>query len=91
MNQFKKYSFPLPPLPIQEEIVRILDTFTELQARKNQYEYYRDKLLTFNNKRERVIWTSLGEIGNVVMCKRIMKAETMPEGDILFYKIGTFG
>ena len=42
---------PLPPLPIQREIVRILDNFTELTAeltaRKKQYEYYRDKLLTF--------------------------------------------
>lgn len=45
---------PIPPLHIQEEIVRILDTFTELttelttelNARKKQYEYYRDKLLT---------------------------------------------
>ena len=42
---------PLPPLLIQREIVRILDNFTELTAeltaRKKQYEYYRDKLLTF--------------------------------------------
>lgn len=43
---------PLPPLPVQEEIVRILDNFTsytaELQARQEQYEYYRNKLLTFS-------------------------------------------
>ncbi|HNV35996.1 MAG: putative type-1 restriction enzyme specificity protein [Spirochaetes bacterium ADurb.Bin110] len=42
---------PLPPLSVQREIVRILDNFTqltaELTARKKQYEYYRDKLLTF--------------------------------------------
>ena len=50
---------PLPPLPVQREIVRILDSFTELTAelnkkleeelaaRRKQYEYYRDKLLTF--------------------------------------------
>lgn len=42
---------PLPPLPVQEEIVRILDKFAELTAeltaRKKQYEYYRDYLLTF--------------------------------------------
>lgn len=46
---------PVPPLPIQEEIVKILDTFTdleanleaELEARKKQYEYYRDELLSF--------------------------------------------
>ena len=42
---------PIPPLPVQEEIVRILDHFTELtaelQARQEQYEYYRNELLTF--------------------------------------------
>lgn len=47
---------PIPPLEVQEEIVRILDSFSdyaaelqaELQARKEQYEYYRNLLLTFN-------------------------------------------
>ena len=42
---------PVPPIEVQREIVCILDTFTELTAeltaRKKQYEYYRDKLLTF--------------------------------------------
>lgn len=48
--------FPILPLEVQEEIVRILDRFdvyaaelqAELQARKEQYEYYRNLLLTFN-------------------------------------------
>ena len=48
---------PLPPLPVQEEIVRVLDAFTELQAelqaelqkRKQQYNYYLDNLLNFKN------------------------------------------
>jgi len=52
----KKLSIPLPPLSVQQEIVRILDKFTQLEAeleaeldcRKRQYEYYRNKLLTFN-------------------------------------------
>ena len=47
---------PVPPLEVQEEIVRILDDFTnlaaELQARQEQYEYYRNKLLSFNNINE---------------------------------------
>ena len=33
----------------------------------------------------------LGTVGKVSMCKRIMKAETSSEGDVPFYKIGTFG
>lgn len=49
-------SIPIPPLEVQEEIVKILDRFAdyaaelqaELQARKEQYEYYRNLLLTFN-------------------------------------------
>lgn len=49
----KAIRVPVPPLPVQREIVRILDNFTEftaeltteLTARKKQYEYYREKLL----------------------------------------------
>lgn len=48
---YSEFEIPVPPLPVQSEIVRILDNFTELTAeltaRKKQYEYYRDKLLTF--------------------------------------------
>lgn len=54
---------PVPPLPVQAEIVRILDNFTELTAeltaRKKQYEYYRNKLLNFNDM---VKYKTLGEI-----------------------------
>lgn len=72
--QLLRYRVPLPPLPIQQEIVRILDTFTnltaeltaELTARRKQYEYYRDELLTFDRDRNEVVWYPLGEICNVV-------------------------
>ena len=55
----KAISIPVPPLSVQREIVKILDNFTELTAelrveltaelaaRKKQYEYYRDQMLTF--------------------------------------------
>ena len=43
---------PLPPIEIQEEIVKILDTFTELEARKKQYAYYRNLLLSFDRAGE---------------------------------------
>ena len=42
----EEFLIPMPPLPVQNEIVRILDNFTELTARKAQYAYYQDKLLT---------------------------------------------
>lgn len=52
-GDFRAIRIPLPPLPVQQEIVRILDNFTELTAeltaelaaRRKQYEYYRDELL----------------------------------------------
>lgn len=49
-----KIKIPVPPLKIQEEIVRILDRFTlleaELEARRKQYAFYRDSLLNFENR-----------------------------------------
>lgn len=65
------YKIPVPPLPVQEEIVRILDTFTELQAelqaelqkRKQQYNYYLDNLLSFNSERQaEVRWMKLKDV-----------------------------
>ena len=55
-NAILAYKIPLPPLEIQSRIVEVLDKMTtltaeleaELEARKQQYEYYRSKLLTFN-------------------------------------------
>jgi len=69
---------------------------TELTARKKQYEYYRNLMLDFGAHGEKTgdcEWRTikLGDIGRISMCKRIMKSETTPDGDIPFYKIGTFG
>ncbi|WP_318574130.1 restriction endonuclease subunit S [Providencia stuartii] len=88
---------PEKSLAIQSEIVRILDKFTaltaeltaELNMRKKQYNYYRDQLLSFEEGE--VEWKTLGWVGEVRMCKRIMKNETSDIGDIPFFKIGTFG
>jgi type I restriction enzyme S subunit len=63
ISNYANLPIPIPPLSVQKEIVRILDTFTELTAeltmRKKQYTYYRDKLLTFEDGQ--VEWKSLGE------------------------------
>ena len=73
---------PIPPLPIQQEIVNILDTFSrleaeleaELEARKKQYEYYRDELLTFGEDAclpdRQVEWKTLGEVALNLDSKR---------------------
>ena len=69
ISKYSKLKIPIPPLKIQQEIVAILDNFTqltaeleaELEARKKQYEYYRNELLTFE-ERERLEWLLLSEV-----------------------------
>ncbi|ATG40171.1 restriction endonuclease subunit S [Phaeobacter piscinae] len=99
-----RYPVPIPcpedpekSLAIQAEIVRILDSFTELtaeltaelKARKQQYNHYRDELLSHPSGN--MAWKPLGWVGEVRMCKRVMKNQTSADGDIPFFKIGTFG
>ena len=78
----KKLSIPLPPLSVQQEIVRILDKFTQLEAeleaeldcRKRQYEYYRNKLLTINEITggggTEIVWKTLDSISENLDSKR---------------------
>ena len=76
--RINKILIPVPPLPVQEEIVKILDRFAEyaaelqaeLQARKQQYEYYRNALLSFDSegvttwggRSYEVLWKSMEEV-----------------------------
>lgn len=81
----EQFPIPLPPLPIQQEIVRILDTFTnltaeltaELTARRKQYEYYRDELLTFGEDIER---RTIGDV-----CLKIASGGTPATGKMEYY------
>ena len=79
-------SIPIPPLAIQEEIVNILDTFTtleaeleaELEARKKQYTFYRDSLLSFEGKD--VEWKTLGQVGEFVRGNGLQKKDFTESG-----------
>ena len=139
----KKEKVSIPPLDVQNRIVNVLDNFekicsdlniglpAEIEARQKQYEYYRDKLLTFAETGNTIlsraeqsraeqsraeqsraeqsraeqsralikllqyvfgyVRISLGDIGSICMCKRILKSQTNTVGGVPFYKIGTFG
>ena len=73
MKNLRKQLIPLPPLRVQERIVEILDKFTaleaeleaELEARKKQYEYYRNKLMRFGVTDPNVQWRRLGEVAEL--------------------------
>lgn len=82
---------PVPPIEVQREIVRILDTFSaleagleaeleaELEARRRQYEYYRDSLLSFGEAG--VQWLPLGDVAEYVNGKAHERLVTV-EGDV---------
>ncbi len=71
ISSIENFLIPLPPLPVQQEIVRILDKFTELEKelekelvlRRKQYEYYRDKLISEAKGAE---WKTLGEVATSI-------------------------
>ncbi len=87
----KEYQIPIPPLEIQQKIVEILDAFTELQAelqaelhaRRKQYEYYRNKLLSFEELQRRTDMlnggglklVTLGEVCEVKRGVRVTKKD----------------
>ncbi|NQU32624.1 MAG: restriction endonuclease subunit S [Bacteroidetes bacterium] len=85
----------------QKQIVAILDKAFEAIAKakanierniENAKELFQSKLNEiFSQKGEGWEEKSLGELGKVSMCKRILKKQTTTSGDIPFYKIGTFG
>ena len=85
---------PLPPLSVQEEIVRILDKFTTLEAeleaeldcRKRQYEYYRNQLLSFDmlnrggQRLNNVSVMALGELGTFTRGSGLQKKDFTSSG-----------
>ena len=97
----RDYEFPLPPLPEQQRIVFILDeAFAAIdkakanaeQNLKNAKELFESYLQgVFEKKGDGWEEKTIGDLGKPSMCKRILKEQTTTEGDIPFYKIGTFG
>ena len=95
ISKLNKHLIPVPPLSVQQEIVRILDKFTQLEAeleaeldcRKRQYEYYRDMLLTFNEVGggktlifNDLQWKTLGEVGTFVRGNGLQKKDLIASG-----------
>lgn len=99
----EKLKIPLPPLEVQREIVRILDAYSErvaeltdrlaaeLDARKKQYEYYRDDLLTFTENHpfaelcpDEVEYKKLSEITVISRGVRVVKKQLSEEAEGLY-------
>ena len=95
----EKFLIPIPLLAVQEEIVRILDKFTTLEAeleaeldcRKRQYEYYRNQLLSLDvlireQGLDKVEYKALSEVAEIRRGKRLVKSELSTSGNYAVYQ-----
>jgi len=88
LGTLKNFKIPVPPLEVQREIVSILDTFTqleaeleaELEARRQQYEHYRDQLLTCENVTSGVRWVPMGDFAELVRGNGMPKSDFTDSG-----------
>lgn len=91
LGTLTNFEVPVPPLEVQREIVRILDSFTlltaeltaELTARKKQYEFYRDSLLSFNDANVPII-----QLQDVLTIKNGKDYKHLSEGKFPVYGSG---
>ena len=90
----EKFLIPIPPLTVQEEIVRILDKFTTLEAeldcRKRQYEYYRNQLLSLEviNNKGNLNNVEVVTLGEIVTIKNGKTYKHLSTGNIPVYGSG---
>lgn len=94
LKMIREYRVPVPPLEVQREIVRILDQFTtleteleaELEARRTQYEHYRNHLLSYESLAARgpVEMVKLGELAHIATGGR-NTSDAVENGTYPFY------
>ena len=84
-DELYKQTLPIPKLKEQEQIGQY---FNELD---NLITLHQRKLFLNFAKRNDWEQRKFGDIGSIAMCKRIFKEQTSDEGEVPFYKIGTFG
>ena len=102
MSKFNKFEFPIPPMEVQERIVKVLDNFdaicsdlgiglpAEIEKRRKQYEYYREKLLTFDGKYATILTERNGterngteRAGLIRLLQYVYGAVFLPMGEIV--------
>ena len=96
LPMLEKFEIPIPPLSVQTEIVKILDALTaltseltsELTLRRKQYEYYREKLLSFDSLEQLNIGGAKKKLIDVAKIKNGKDWKHLGEGDIPIYGSG---
>lgn len=95
-SELKKLEIPIPPLPVQTKIVKILDALTaltseltsELILRQKQYEYYREKLLSFDSLEQLNMGGAKKKLIDVAKIKNGKDWKHLGEGNIPIYGSG---
>lgn len=85
-KMIERFKIPVPPLPVQQEIVNILDKFTqldeelnaELEIRRIQYDCYLNQLMGFEDSE--VEWKTLGEVGEFIRGNGLQKKDFTETG-----------
>lgn len=98
MEGLKNLEIPLPPKEVQEELVSILDGFTKvidkidelIKLRQQQFEYYREKLLSFEEGEDSVEWKGLNSICEVINGRAYKQSELLSEGKYRVLRVGNF-
>ena len=94
--KLQQIPIPIPPLSVQTEIVKILDALTaltseltsELILRRKQYEYYREKLLSFDSLEQLNMGGAKKKLIDVAKIKNGKDWKHLGEGDIPIYGSG---
>ena len=97
ISKYSLIEIPVPPLEVQRKIVEVLDNFTQLEAqleaelaaRRKQYEYYRNTLLSFDKVggvENNVKWMTLGEVCNIERGTRVVRKDLSDSGKIPVYQ-----
>lgn len=90
IGTYSGFEVPVPPLEVQQEIVRVLDQFTELEAeleteleaRRRQYEHYRDSLY---GGIDRAGWVPLSQVGQFERGSALQKKDLVSAGIPAFH------
>jgi len=87
ISQYARFRIPVPHVEVQREIVKVLDSFMELQAelqaeleaRRRQYAHYREALLAPDDK-DSAEWLRMGDVGQFIRGRRFTKSDAATDG-----------
>lgn len=89
---FLSQEIPVPSIKKQEKILNLLTTLdNEKKSLNKKIQTKEESIVSILKDTNNTTKYTIGEIGDIKMCKRILQSQTSYNGDVPFYKIGTLG